>query len=98
MSFGSPLGISGDLDAVGAAAASLRNRDREQSILELGRHMLRIGRFGQDEGSREASVSALDAVILLAGYRAAAFTADHDPAFFGVDLDFAALEARKFGG
>ena len=78
---------SRDVDR-GAAAARLRHRDGEQSILQIGRDAVDVDRLGQHERAREAAVSAFDAMILLARHLAAgAFAANDDAAFLGVNFD-----------
>ena len=74
-------------------------RDRQQAFLEIGGDALDVDRLGQHERAREAAVAALDAVVLLARHLAAgALAADDDAAFFGVNLDLVAGEAREFRG
>jgi hypothetical protein len=80
--------LSCDVDASRAAAAGLRQRQREESLGEVGCHALDVDGFGEDEGAREAAVAALDPMILLAGHLSArAIAANHHATFFGVYLD-----------
>src|SRR5688572_7815230 len=90
--------VARDVDSPRAAAAGFRQRQREESLDEIGRHAFDIDRFGEDEGARETPVAALDAMVLLAGdLSARALAAYHDAALFGVNLDLLAGESGEFG-
>jgi len=91
--------VLGDVDAARAATTGFGNGNREESIFQLGAHAVHVNLFGQDEGTRETPMTALDAVELLArGLFTRAFAANDDAAFFSVDFDVFAGEARHFDG
>ena len=59
------------VDAACAAVGGFRDRDRQDTVFQIGRHALDVDRLGQHEGARKAAVSAFDAMKLLAGDLAA---------------------------
>jgi hypothetical protein len=95
-------GLLSHIDVTHAAVRRLRDRDREDAVLEIGRHVLDLDRFRQREGAREAAVATLDAMKLLtrdvtAGHRRSRPSHD-DAVFLDVNLDLVTRQTRKLGG
>ena len=78
-------------DVRSAACGGLRQRHRQQSVLEIRGHTIHVNRFGQHERTLKPAVAALDAMKLFARDGAmGALAANDNAAFFGVDVDVVA--------
>src|SRR5437773_2118825 len=80
------VGSLTDDDPARGTIAGFGYRDREHAVLQVRGHAIDVDRLRQREGAREAAVSALDAVELLARNLAprsgGARAADRDAALF----------------
>jgi hypothetical protein len=96
--FGPPRALA-HIDPSQLAIAGLGNRHRQDPVLQIGRHMVDIDRFGQSKRPGKSAVSALDAMKLLARDVAArhggASPANDNAVLLGVNLDLIPRETGE---
>src|SRR5687767_4056805 len=84
--------LSADLDATRLRLRLLRNRDREDTVREIGRQLLGIGHVGEREGALERSVAPAEPYAILVASFVAALSFDREHAVLERDLEVLLLQ------